>query len=247
MIKHTISYGVGVLLVCGCGSSETSGTQQSDALTTFGSGCSTSSNSVAISTPITETQTIASTLEVECPGDLDTPIPGPGVSNTGSGALVNAGRTWPVNTANYDLLFSSNAESATQLILHDGEYRSRVRSVTNGTDTAIGVEWGIYNASVLIDMELVQIGQESLTGGSFEVEADTFVAATNRVSDIIVFTDKDGDSKPSAIDEVFEVLSGNVNVSGVAPDWTVTLDLTLEDGSTMTGNYTGSFYSVVSE
>ena len=246
-MSHRVSIGLVVLIIGGCGSSsDTSSTPDADVLTISGSGCSISSTSIDTSTLVTETDTMNLGL-AECPEDLDGDIPGPGSSNTGAGSLTSDGWELSVNTAIYELLFTGNSRSTSQLILHDGEYRSLSRAVTNGTDTATRVDWGIYNATVLLDMELVQNGEEGFTGGSFEFMSDNPDTGTNNLSDVILFIDRDGDKKPSATEEVSEVISGNVNVSGVATAWMVTLDLTLEDGSTLTGNYSGSFHSALSQ
>ena len=249
-MKYTIGLTLASLLLCGCSSEEstTNNDNNTNVLTTSGASCETSSSSNTNTS--TNNQSTASSDAI-CQADLEGPIPGPGISNTGTGTLLIDGISLPVKTMIFESIFTSNTESIVELTLHDGEYRSLVRTAINGTSTTTRTDYGTYNASVYLSMELVQAGTDGLTGGSFEVfgndNSSVSDAPANRAPDVFFFQDKNGDKKPTSTDEVSEGMTGNINISGTAPNWTITLDLTLENGSILTGNYSGEFYTAGTE
>lgn len=237
------------LLLSGCGSDstpDTAGTPDTasttaDVLFSSGGSCAVSDSSDSTGTAAENVTTVASTEAVNCPEDLAEGLDGPGISNTGNGSLTVDGVTVPLTTAIFDSIFSNSTESIFDLQLHNGEHRSLVRTITNGSSTATRIDTGTYNASAVLSMELAQSGSTQLASGSFDV--DSTGTSSNRAVDVVFFIDKDGDGKPTTPEEVSEAASGNINLSGTAPDWVLSFDITLQNGSALTGNYTGVFHS----
>ncbi len=206
----------------------------------------------------TNTETDANTetgsdIEVDCSAELDRNLPGPGVANTGEGSLSfdENNITLSAATTDYDENDNFNDTVSFVLILHDGETRSSVLSATseglNEIVTETRVDYGVYNASTGFMIELNQANAASFTGGSFDIFAlgeEPSQITFNYATFSFLLEDKDGNSFISDISEMVPVVSGNINVTGAQPDWSVILDATLEDGRTITGAYNGSFYAL---
>lgn len=194
---------------------------------------------------------------VDCSTDQNTSITGPGVAQTGDGSATYNNSETPVSAVLIDEVFSTSGYATVQLSLHNGELRYVIQSssVTTGTlvETTTRRDWGVYNADFALTMELSQAGDGTFTGGSFEVNttddaiSGTELAQSNYAFDVIFRKDLDDDGTITTMDEVKEAISGNLNVSGAEPNWSVTYDLTLEDNTTITGFYNGSFYSIPTE
>lgn len=230
------------LFVIGCsGGSNTNSENNSGTftLTTSSGSCAISSDS-AVPQDSNTNVTVPATQEVNCPDEFSGVIPGPGISNTGNGSAVNNGIDLSITTAVFEPLFTDSRSSLVEIQLHNGEFRSIQRTVTNGTDTATQIDTAVYNATFYLSMELSQNGTAGFTGGSFDINVPD---SLNSAPDVFIFIDQDGDNKPSIQQEVTDAVSGNINVSGTAPDWLITFDLTLENGSTLTGNYTGALHN----
>ncbi len=230
------------LLVTGCSGSSNNNSDNSTGtytLTISGGSCAASSTTAVPPDPDTSV-TVPATQEVNCPDEFTGVIPGPGISNTGNGSVVNNGTGASITTAVFEALSTSTTSSIVEIQLHNGEFRSIERTVTNGTDTATQIDTAVYNATVFISMELSQDGTDGFSGGSFDVNVPD---SLNYAPDVFFFIDQDGDRKPSTQQEVSDAVSGNINVSGSAPDWLITFDLTLQNGSTLTGSYTGALHN----
>ncbi len=226
--------------------------------TTGGSTDTTEQTTSGADSTSTDTQTetdteSASDVEVDCSAELNRNLPGPGVANTGEGSLSydENNITLSAATTDYDENDNFNDTVSFVLILHDGETRSSVLSATseglNEIVTETRVDWGVYNASIGFMIELNQANAASFTGGSFDIFAldeEPSQITFNYASFSFLLEDKDGNSFISDISEMVPVVSGNINVTGAQPDWSVILDATLEDGRTITGAYNGSFYAL---
>lgn len=203
--------------------------------------------------PLSPTETVSpvatdSENHVDCDEELGE-LPGPGVSHTGVGSLLTDSSEITISSVTADSESVTGNFSVLELILHDGETRSLVQQSKIGGQTTIRIDWAIYNISVAMTANLTQAGADTFSGGTFEVSNSTDLSATefeqsNYALGVWLFIDKRDDGIPTTEDEVAQAVSGNINVSGAAPDWLVTLDLTLDDGSSLTGSYSGSFYQV---
>lgn len=192
-------------------------------------------------------------VDIDCLAELDTALPGPGVGKTGTGSLTHDGNETALSAATIDYDAQNNFDNTTflTLTLHDGDTRSSIASNTveglNETATITRVDWGIYNATIAFTVELNQVNADAFTGGSFEIRsAEEFSQQDNSNYAILGFLllDKNSDATITPESEFISAISGNVNVSGESPDWAVTLDVTLEDETALTGVYNGSFHSL---
>ena len=187
---------------------------------------------------------------VDCSADVVPDLTEPGVANTGEGSLTNDFLTANISSAAIDIeIYNQTAEVG--LFLHDGNTRSSKASSTteteNGTSTLSRVDWGIYDASIALAIVLYQANTEEFTGGSFEIIVDYDLSPSNlNYSDFAtLIRDGNGDGvidDPTADGK--RAVSGNINVTGESPNWSVTFDITLDDGSTLTGDYNGDFHQL---
>ena len=239
----------GILLV-GCSSGDDAGVasdRDENVYFTGGVSCSVSSTSSTDST--STTGTVENSTAVDCSADQNTSLPGPGVASTGSGSLLLADQELPITGAIISIAYRDNNNDFMNVdfTLHDGNVRTRLQQSSNGNDSTSRLDWGIYGASFVLSTELQQQGSPMFTGGSFEVvlsEDGVSPAAQNHALEPLLFIDKRSDGMITGVDEIAKVVSGNINITGNAPDWSVIVDVTLEDGTQLGGNYAGSLYEL---
>lgn len=193
-------------------------------------------------------------VEVDCESEDDKALPGPGAGETGTGSLTYSNSETALTAAAIHFEpIGGLQELESTLILHDGDTRfSRVSGSNEsnefGPQTTTRITMGVYNATIAFGATLIQTNTDVLTAGSFEVIApdeSTEAGATNIALLSFLAQDKNSDGTISEEEsEVVSSISGNINVSGVSPDWSVTLDVTLEDGTTLTGVYNGSLHVI---
>jgi len=193
-------------------------------------------------------------VEVDCNSEDDKALPGPGVGETGTGSLTyNNSETALTAAAIHFEVIDGFQELESTLILHDGDTRfSRVSGSNESNEfspqTTTRITMGVYNATIAFSATLIQTNTDVLTAGSFEVIApdeSTEAGATNIALLSFLAQDKNSDGTINEEEsEAVSAISGNINVSGVSPDWSVTLDVTLEDGSTLIGVYNGSLHVI---
>lgn len=249
-VKILLTGVAGVFLLSACGGSTENTTPASgtgNQYFTGGVSCGVSGDTS------TNTETVTGTGDlldaVDCSADLDTSLPGPGIAATGSGSLIVTGDVRPISAAMIDISYRNTIQDFIEVDfqLHDGNIRSLVQQSSDGSDTTTRVDWGIYDATILLSMEIRQAGSASFTGGSFDVVRFVDGEAPeqeNYAFEPALFIDKRSDGILTASDEILQVASGNVNITGTEPDWSVTVDLTLEDGTSVTGAYAGTFYQL---
>lgn len=214
--------------------------------------CGISSSSV---TPADAVQTAMDSetttqQQVSCSEEADTALTGPGIGNTGTGSLNFRGNETALSAATTD---EDNYNNVSDLILflHDGNTRSLRQSGSSETQTDLEsrtrIDWGLYDATIAFSASLTQINTATFTGGSFDVRAPSTDGQTNIPTDTntanfaTLIRDINGNGVADAETETEWAASGNINVSGESPNWSVTLEVTLEDGTSVTGVYVGSF------
>jgi len=189
-------------------------------------------------------------IEVNCDANVDMNIPGPGFGLNGSGSLTRDGIETTISAATADIFddeFTTNADSFLDaiLILHDGDARAVFASQTVNTENGT-----VYNASFAFFISLSQYNTSTFTGGSFEVIApdiDPGPNASNFVDFAAYLSDTNGNGLADLPDEMDTITGGNLNITGEAPNWSVTLDMSLESGSSVSGVYNGSFYDLATD
>lgn len=201
-----------------------------------------------------ESQTNPETsADVDCVSELDRNLPGPGVGQTGAGSLTYSNREIMLTAATADYAQSTELDSGVSvlLLLHDGETRSLTVSASveteNETESSTRTDWGIYNASTAFSVNLTQINTEVFTGGTFNVTPLSDSSSpenANTATWVYLFLDRNSDLTISEESEVGNIVSGNINVTGESPNWSVTFDVTLEDGMSLTGAYNGAFHNL---
>jgi len=241
-------------LLLGCSSSGTtpqaeSGSSTDQAFLT-GNSCETGLATVNVSDQAPPAATTAE-QQLSCFEDADTALSGPGVGNTGTGSLNYSGNVKNISAATIDEENYNNQSDVT-LLLHDGNTRSLKQSGSNeteyGSETITRIDWGLYNATIAFAAILTQINADTFTGGSFDVIATTANGSidiptdTNTAYIVALIRDKNGNGVSDTETEVDFAVSGNINVTGESNNWSVTLDVTLEDGTAVTGVYDGSFH-----
>jgi len=193
---------------------------------------------------------------IDCQAPLNKSLPGPGSAKTGIGSITYNNSRFSLTGAavTSDSEFVADGPANLSLHLHNGEMRSKTISetinVTNGTEENVRTDWGIYNANIAFFVDLYQAGTDTFTGGSFTVRPfdDANEAVTSNVADLgALLVDTNLDKTINLDSEVIVAVSGNVNVTGEAPNWSVTFDVTLKNGRTITGGYDGDFAPIIVE
>lgn len=188
-------------------------------------------------------------LDVNCANDADPALPGPGVANSGDGSFaINDGET-AVTAATVD---ENRDENPLELVLylHDGNTRSATTSdsaeTDQGTMSATRIDWGLYGATLTFGATLFQANSSSFTGGSFEVLTPGTATPTDSNTANFVFFAQDSNANGTLDrnEELNSVVSGIINVSGESPNWSIDLNVTLEDGTELLGAYNGAFYQL---
>lgn len=217
--------------------------------------CESSSSSVTPADTVQAPMDSETTTEppVSCSDDVDTALTGPGIGNTGTGSLNFRGNEIALSAATTDQDNYNNISDLT-LFLHDGNTRSFRQSGSSETATdsesRTRVDWGLYDATIAFSVFITQINTATFTGGSFDVRAPSTDGQTDVPTDANIanfaalIRDINGNGVADTETETEWAASGNVNISGESPNWSVTLDVTLEDGTTVTGVYVGSFHEL---
>lgn len=252
-----------LLLIVSCSSStpgidqSTGGTPETDEILVEAGACGTVSI-VAVGPVQTgtsaETETTDQTEtspdtegDAGCGGPLSSAVNEPGSLPTGTGTINLLGANLVVDGAAVEVVEngSQSNNSPIDLLVHDGE----VRVLEQRSETEHGIYWGVYSGSVLVSVELVSSASDQFEVGSFEfIEADGSVdpalAGVNALIGGVVSYDSDNSGKIDSQDEVMLVVGGNVNITGSRPDWSVTFDLSLNNGETMTGQFDGDYIEI---
>jgi len=194
--------------------------------------------------------------ELDCESEIQKNLPGPGVGQTGSGSLTINNKQTTLSAAyiTIDQLGNDTNVIESVLVLHNGELRSSQTSSTNetatSTTTTVRVAVGIYNASIALPMHLSESNADMFAGGSYEIlpPNDATGPTGAKVVELAVLAqDINGNATIDTDSETIRAISGNVNVSGTSPDWTITIDATLGDGSSLTGVYNGAIHTLPKE
>ncbi|MCC9166929.1 hypothetical protein [Pontibacter harenae] len=117
--------------------------------------------------------------------------------------------------------------------------------VTDGTlvvedDEAASLE----NAKILVYTELFSSGEAAFTTGTFTFVQDAESSQANGkhvFENAEVIVDSNNDNILDENDDVFEATGGTVTVSGSNNNYTLDFNLTLNNGKTARGNYSGNF------
>jgi len=192
----------------------------------------------------------------ECSGTVNTEIDTPGESNTGDGAISISSTDISLDTMGVEFFPDTAFEnhSGAQLYIHDGEFRiveQRFESINPelGTLSRHKIDWGIYNGSIVLSLELGSSNANSFEVGTFEYVGyedvnDPQNAGMNTIFSGTVFLDKNDSGDIDSIDEILEIVQGNINISGAKPDWSISIDVVLDTDETITGYFNGDYIDV---
>ncbi|BDD11790.1 hypothetical protein FUAX_42220 (plasmid) [Fulvitalea axinellae] len=123
----------------------------------------------------------------------------------------------------------------------DGQFVQQTTNGSNGYD--------VENAKLMIVAEMYSLGTEKFVPGTFEY-IDGQTATPDDVKDISFFypalavIDSNDDGKFTQTDTSFPIKGGKVTVSGTSPNYEVSYEVTLDNGKTMKGSFSGAFKSI---
>lgn len=186
----------------------------------------------------------------------DTTINVPGLLSTGNGSISLGQSPVTLTTAALEVFPASAFErhSGIRLYLHDGEFRIAeqrlsLQNDTNDTIVRHRVAWGIYNGSTVLSVELASATQHRFTGGMFEFVDTRNPNAQENISmnlllQGLVFFDRNNSGALDAADEIAQIVAGHISVSGDKPNWSIAIDVILDNGESISGYYSGDYIEI---
>ena len=261
---------LGCLIFCvGCSSSSSSSTPQNDSENeTFsqafvsGSSCVEADNSVVIGmtdedgnfVPVDSSEGSGqSTSDEDLIDCLEMPamdLTTAGTQMIGNGSAMLADReieitgAFSIEIVEHESAISDHTGIA--ITLHDGILREQRRVDSAGTER---VDYGVYDASFALSAELYSAGSNGLFGQTFDYSsADDISAPSLQGINALLYPtfaiDIDGDGIVTSAEEFFLVTAGSMTLSGTLPVVSVSFDLILSDGRTVSGSYQGDVHSI---
>lgn len=191
----------------------------------------------------------------ECNAPLVNNLREPGSPTTGVGALKFVDANITVDAAAVEVFSDGDFENhkGIQLYLHDGDIRiNDQRYESSDTDVGIKrhkIDWGIYSSSFVLSVELVSAATEQFEVGTFEFIAtenpnDPAHIGINAMFRGTVFIDTDDSGKIDDLNEIIDVEGGNITITGLRPNWSISVDILLSNGEAMTGQFDGDYIDV---
>lgn len=160
---------------------------------------------------------------VSCKDDDETPAPAPVANNTvaydgadysiDNGAIID----WGTDGEHYNY----------DVFLADGE-------IDFETNTASG-------ASIIVYAELFSPGDEEFSSGTFNFNASGNVSGKHYFEMAEIMVDSNDNGQLDENDDLLTVTAGKIITTGDASNFTLELDVTLDNGKTLKGKYTRSF------
>jgi hypothetical protein len=102
------------------------------------------------------------------------------------------------------------------------------------TNTATG-------ASIIVYAELFSPGDSDFSAGTFIYNASGNVSGKYYFEMLQVMTDSNNNRRLDEHDEILNVTGGKVTTTGKPSNFSMELDVTLDNGKTLKGNYSGSY------
>lgn len=213
-------------LVFSCGGSENSGggstgdpdgNSRPDIALTSGSMCSISSTNSAGTTAAAEADCLDPDVDL---------VDAPAVSSTGIGSGSFSGRNFNLTGAILD-------PDELELVFHDGQLRF------NGDEQTY--VWGVYSGSVVIFMEF---NSTEMAAGVYSYIGDDGAQVGDGIIDAFIGVDTNGDGRATNANEFGFIDSGVVTITGAAPDWSITIDVSVQGGGQLSAQYDGDFFNL---
>ncbi|WP_224994422.1 hypothetical protein [Cesiribacter sp. SM1] len=159
--------------------------------------------------------------------------PAPAETSNGSGTVVYNGKTFQAKTGVYE------DKGATSLGDGDHSHYNYAFNITDASpSTLTRMTFNLY-------LEMFSAGTSGFRTGTFEwfhpfeFEQEEVQNTNSFWGDLYV--DGNNDGVLGMGDDMHEIWGGQVTVSGSGTDYTISYNLTLEDGKTITGSFTGKF------
>jgi hypothetical protein len=169
---------------------------------------------------------------VSCKEDEEN-VPAPIQTGNGSGNVVFNGKTLQAKTGVYE------DKGATSLGEDEESHYNYAFNITDASASSLTrMTFNLY-------LEVFSAGASSFRTGTFE----WFHPFEYEEEDILgkngfwgaLYVDSNNDGALGVGDEMHEIWGGQATVSGSGKDFTISYNLTLENGKTVTGSFTGKF------
>lgn len=190
-----------------------------------------------------------------CDGVPNTNINAEGLSGTGDGVIRLMALDIPIETAAVEV-FPETAfanHKGIQLYLHDGELRIEERRYQSSDSAEMlsrhKIDWGIYNGSFVLSVELGSASVGNFESGVFEYvgieDPDSMNhVGMNTIFYGTIFYDNNRSGTIDATDEIVQVIGGNISIVGNRPNWSISIDVQLDNGENMSGYFNGDYIDI---
>jgi len=163
----------------------------------------------------------------------------------GSGSISYLSKSIAVSSAIVD----EESTSEILLVLHDGETRVASRSFS-GLGNGEPVEkyessWGVYDGSLLVALGLASASTTSFEVGTFEFSTNPDIVPTSGLNELTsggVIYDSNENGEIEKNEEESTITGGTVTITGIKPNWSVSIDLILKNGQSVVGQFDGDYY-----
>jgi|GEM_PF-6002571 len=167
-------------------------------------------------------------------------------SNNNDDAITYLGQSYSVNKGLEEVYKPGDNHYKSGFNISDGEFYSVQVNIFGNIDLI----WRVRNGSIWIYGDLFSPGTENLSSGTFSFapgnvdEDDPALAQKFFFSDARVVVDLNNNGDFDKDVEFFDVVDGTISVEVSGGVYTMTFNLSLENGESVKGSYSGDFTQV---